>query len=118
MKIFGREPAALIGVVETFLVLLMAFRLGVDQELLGAIMAVVTAGFGVYSAYVTKDTLLGAAVGLLKSALILAAVFGFTLTADQTAAVIALVTVGLSLFQRTQTTPLANPSFEREPVTV
>lgn len=104
-NIFGREPAAWIGLIEAVATILMAFAIGIDQTTFGPIMAVVTAAFGVYSALVTRDTALGAIVGLTKSALVLAAVYGATLTDQQTGAVIALVTVVVGFFQRTQTSP-------------
>ncbi len=111
MKIFGREPAVLVGLIESALVLVLSFGLfNLTQDTVGAIMAVVTAAFGLYLAYVTKDTILGAAVGLLKAGLVLATFYGFSLSFEQSAALIAFVTVGLSLYQRTQTTPLETPS--------
>lgn len=108
--IFGREPAAWLGLIEMVLTLLMAFSFGVDQTTFGPIMAVVTAVFGVYTAWVTKDTLLGVIVGLAKSGFVLMAVYGFTFTDAQTGAVIGVITVVVGFFNRTQTSPvLENP---------
>lgn len=115
MKIFGREPAALVGVVEMFLALLLTLNLfGLGQEEVGAIMAVVAAAVGAVVAYTTRDTLVSALVGLTKAGLILAVTYGAPLTDNQTSAAIAFVTVTLGYFLRTQTvsldTPLSAPS--------
>lgn len=104
--IFGREPAAWIGLLEAAVVLAIAFPLGVDQEVLGPVMAVVTAAAGAYTAWATKDKALGYIVGLVKSLAILVAVFGLTLTDAQVGAVVALVTVGFGFLQRSQTAPV------------
>lgn len=105
-SIFGREPAAWVGLVEAVLTILLAFAIGVSQETYGPILAVVTAALGVYTALVTRDTALGAIVGLVKAVLVLSAVYGLTLTDGQTAAIISLVTVVVGFFQRTQTSPV------------
>lgn len=105
-SIFGREPAAWVGLVEAVLTILLAFAIGVTQETYGPILAVVTAALGVYTALVTRDRALGAIVGFVKATLVLAAVYGLTLTDGQTAAIVALVTVVAGFFQRTQTSPI------------
>ena len=110
LTIFGREPAAWVGLIEAMLVILLAFGVGVTQDTFGPILAVVVAAFGVYTAWATKDTALGAIVGLVKSSLVLATVYGLTLTDGQTAALITATTVAVSFFQRTQTSPEVSPT--------
>ena len=110
MTIFGREPAAWVGLIEAMLVILLAFGVGVTQDTFGPILAVVVAAFGLYTAWATKDTALGAIVGLVKSSLVLATVYGLTLTDGQTAALITATTVAVSFFQRTQTSPEVSPT--------
>ena len=110
-RIFGREPAALAGLIEAVLATLLAFNmLHLTGETVAAIMAVVTASIGVYVAAVTRDTLLGVVILLVKALIGLGAAYGFELGPDKTAAVIALTTVVLGFFQRTQTTPTAKAS--------
>lgn len=112
MKIFGREPAVLAGAIEAGLVLLLSFGLfNLTQETVGLVMAVVVAGFGLYTAYVTSETLLAGALAFIKAALALATVYGFSLTDAQMGALLAFVSVVFALFQRTQTSPLPEPSF-------
>ena len=108
-KIFGREPAAWVGLIEAVLMTLLAFGIGVGQDTFGPIMGVVVAAFGVFTAWATRDTMLGVIVGLAKSVMVLAAVYGLTLSDEQTGALIAVVTMVTSFWQRTQTSPVSDP---------
>lgn len=108
--LFNREPAAWVGLIESVLAILLAFGLGVSQTAFGPIMAVVVAVAGVYTAWATKDTMLGVIVGLAKAVLILAAVYGLTLTDAQTGAVVGLIAIVVAFFQRTQTSPVVDPA--------
>lgn len=106
MLIFGREPAAWVGIIEAGLVTLMAFSLGVSQTTFGPIMAVVVAVFALYTAYATHETMLAVIVGFAKALFVLGAVYGFAFTDNQTASIIALITVVASLYNRSQTSPV------------
>lgn len=117
MKIFGREPAMIVGLIESALVLLLTAGLlkfvGINSQVeVGIVMAVVSAVLGVYVAYVTSETLLAAVIGLIKASVALAAVYKLNITADQTAALIAFVTMLITFWQRTQTSPLVHPAFK------
>ena len=107
--ILGREPVAVIGLVEAALAVLVAFRLGVGAEHAALILAVVSAALGVAGAVLTRDSLLGVVVGLAKAVIALAVGYGLTLSPEQTGAVIALVALVVSFWQRTQTTPTYAP---------
>lgn len=112
MKLFGKEPAAWVGLIEASLALAVAIGwLAWTREQTALVMAVVVCVFGVVTAYLTKDTMLGVLVGLTKAVIALALGFGFTLSPEVTAAIIAFVTVAVSFFQRTQTSPAPTPSF-------
>lgn len=112
MKIFGREPAVYVGLIEGVLALLLSLNtFDLTHENVALIMAVVVALFGVYTAYVTRDTLLGVGSGLAKALLALAIGYGWEPGPDVTAAAIALVALTIAFFQRTQTTPLNTPTF-------
>lgn len=115
MKIFGREPAMVVGLIESALVLLLTAGLlkfvGINtQEDVGVLMAVVSAVLGVYVAYATSETLLAAVIGLIKAAVALGAVYKLDMSADETAALIAFTTMAITFWQRTQTSPLTVPS--------
>ena len=101
--IFGREPAAWIGIIEAVLTILMAFALGISSTTFGPIMAVVVAGLSLYTAWATKETMLAVVVGFVKAILILATVYGFTLAPEQAGALIALITVVAGLWTRSKT---------------
>jgi hypothetical protein len=108
MKIFGREPAVWVGFIEAAIALAMAAGwIDITADQTAQIMAVVVAVFGVLTAYLTHDTMLGVLVGLTKATLALIVGFGFTLSPELTASIIAFVVVVVGLFQRTQTTPEA-----------
>lgn len=112
MKLFGREPAAWVGLIEAGLALLVALSIvNVTNEQTALIMAAVVAVFGVVTAYLTKDTMLGVLVGLTKAVIALAVGFGANLSPELTATIIAFVTVFIGFFQRTQTSPAPEPGF-------
>jgi hypothetical protein len=111
-NILRREPAVITGVIEALAAVLLAFGLiDITRELLGLIMAVVSALLGLYTAYVTHDTILGATLALFNAALSLAVGLGLGLSTEQTGALIALAAVLVGFFQRTQTSPMANGSW-------
>jgi hypothetical protein len=106
--IFGREPAFWIGTIEAALTLLLAFSV-LTQDTFGYIFPVVQGLFGLYVAWVTKDTILGALTGLVKAILSGLILFGWTLTDTQTAAILAFVAVVASAYNRDRTWPVAFP---------
>lgn len=114
VKIFGREPAVILGFLESLVAALVVFpliggKLGLDDGFTVALMAVISGGFGAYSAWVTKDTTLGWFLGFIKGALALGAYFGLHLGVDTTAAIVTVAATVVGLFQRTQTAPAAFP---------
>jgi hypothetical protein len=118
VQLFGREPAAWVGLIEGTLAFVVGAKLlDLSTDQVGGIMAVVTALAGVYTAYVTRDTLLGVAIGLVKALVTAGIAFGLDLPTDQTGALIAFATVLLGFFQRTQTSPIASPSFSSNAAT-
>lgn len=117
MKIFGREPAAIVAAIQALLVLAVSFGwldgIGLKgQDDVALVVAVVAAVGAVVLAYKTSETLLAPVVELFKAGLALAAIYGFALTTEQTGSVIAAITVVLALFQRTQVAPLPKGNFE------
>jgi hypothetical protein len=111
LKLFGREPVAVISVAETILALILGLA-HVDAEKIGVIMAVVTALAGLFNAWATYDTMLSAVVGLAKAAFALVIAFGFNLSDQLTGTLIMTVTVVLGLiYNRSATSPAVTPSF-------
>lgn len=105
----GREPAAWVGLIEALLSLLVVFAIGVNAESAVLIMAVVSALAGLYTAWATRDTALGAILGLAKATISLVAYYGLDFTEGQQAALISALAVFVGFWQRTQTTPVADP---------
>lgn len=123
MKIFGREPAAIVGAIQAVLVLGVSFGwfqfIGLKgQGDVALVVGVLSALAAVYLAYVTSETLLAPVIEVFKAGLALAAIYGFAITTEQTGMVIAVITAVFAAFQRTQAAPLANPSFDTPPPSV
>lgn len=107
MKIFGREPAFYVGVIEALVAVLVTFNLpGLSTEQAGLVVALVVAIGGALTAWATRDTLLAALVGVVKAGLILAVGYGLTVTDEQIGLIAALVSVIGSGYLRTQTSPV------------
>lgn len=122
-KIFGREPVVITNMLEGLLACLLAFHaldvIGLNSpEDMAVVMAVVSSAMGLYVAYVTKDTLLGAATGFIKAGVALAAIFGWALTEQQTAGILLALAGVLAAWHRTQTGPAIVPSLNLEQHTV
>lgn len=104
--IFGREPALVAGFVKAVLVLVTAFWVVMTPEQIGLVNGVVAAVLAVYVAYVTHQTLASGLLGFTDAAIALAVGFGAHLSAEQTGAIIAFVTIAISMYNRTQVTPV------------
>lgn len=116
VKIFGREPAAIIATIQAVLALLVGFGslkfIGIaGQKELGLVMAVVCGVSALYLAYVTSETLLAPVIEVIKAALALGVIYGLQINAEQTALLIAAVTAIIGGWQRGQVSPLNTPSF-------
>lgn len=110
------DPAAGLGLIQAALAMLLSLNLfGLTDEAIGLIMGVLTAAVGVYTAYVTRDTMLGVILALAKAIFAFVIGFGYELSPDTAAAVIAVITILVGFFQRTQTAPLLVPSFNNPP---
>lgn len=117
VKIFGREPAAIIATIQAVLALLIGFRaldfIGLrGQDDLALVMAVVCGLSALYLAYVTSETLLAPVIEVIKAALALGVIYGLQINAEQTALLIAAVTAIIGGWQRGQVSPLVHPTFE------
>ena len=112
MKIFGREPAVWLGVIAAGLTLLVTLGvLDITSDQTALLMAAITAVFGVITAYLTSDTMLGVLIGAANAIIALAVGFGLNVSPELTASIIGVVTVLTGFFQRTQTSPAAQPGF-------
>lgn len=120
--ILGREPAAIIGAIQSVLVLAVSFGwldgIGLKgQDDVALVVGVLTAIAAAALAYLTRDTLLAPVIEVFKAALALAVIYGFSITLEQTGFVVAGITALFAAFQRTQTSPLPKGSFTDRPAT-
>lgn len=101
VKIFGQEPAFLVGVIEAGLSLFLVMGwLDWSQEQAAVTVACVSAGLGLVVAYATSTTLYSALIGFAKAFLVLCAAFGADLNDAKTASVMALITLLAGVFLR------------------
>lgn len=110
MKIFGREPALVLGLASAGLQLLTALFLPLTTEQVAAINSIAAAGLGVWTAFVTRGldggrSVKAAGLGFAQAGITLGLVFGVSLTDQQTAAVMAFVAVAGAAFVRRSSTP-------------
>lgn len=105
MKFLNREPAVLIALFASLLQLLGAHLFHFSADTQGVIVAVVTAGFGVWTAFhLTQDKILPAILGFAQAAFSLFLAFGADVPAVDQANILGFVTVVVGLFVRTQVT--------------
>ena len=117
VKIFGREPVAITAAIQAALALMVSFGwlewMGFNsQGDVAAVVLVLTTAEALYIAYVTNETLLAPVIAFFKAILSLGAVYGFGLTDEQTGTAIAVITAVFGLLQRTQVSPLEQPTFK------
>ena len=104
MKIFNREPAALLAFVAVAIKLLAAFGVHLSSDQQAVRNAVAAFVVGVVVAVMAHDALAAPLYGLAQAALALAVGFGLHWSADQQAIVLSFVQVVLAMFLRTQIT--------------
>lgn len=107
MKLFGREPAVYIAVLESLLALLVTFQFdGLSPDQAALILAAAVAIGGLLASFTTRDTLLGALSGAVKAVLVLGVAYGLNLSQDQIGMTAVLVSTIAGVFLRTQTSPV------------
>jgi uncharacterized protein (DUF697 family) len=105
VKIFGREPALILGVVSAILQMLVAFGLDLSDGQTAAINAASAAVLAVITAALTaRDQLVPVLVGLAQAAITLGLAFGLDWTQEQVAMVMATIAALAALVVRPQVT--------------
>lgn len=113
MKIFGREPAALIALAAVVIKLAAAFGVNLSADQQSVLNAVVAAAVGLVVAVMAHDALAAPIYGLAQAALALAVGFGLHWSADQQALVLSAAQIALAMFLRTQITAKTKASMPR-----
>lgn len=104
IKLFGREPAAVLAFISILVKLGSAYVFHATVLQQATVNTVAACGVALFIAVVAHDSI-GAAVFNLAQALVAAAVgFGLKLDADHQALWLSLVTVVIGLWSRTQVT--------------
>lgn len=109
MKLFGREPAVILGVVSAALSLLVTFNVGLSTEQAGAIVAVISGVFAAITAALTRPIAPSAFTGLVSVVVALLAAFHFNVAPETVGSLNALVVAVLVFITRGQVTP-ASPT--------
>ncbi|MFE4857395.1 hypothetical protein [Streptomyces sp. NPDC056670] len=102
MKIFGREPAAILAFVAVAIKLAAAFGLDLTSDQQAVLNAVAAAAVGLIVAVMAHDALAAPFYGFAQAGLALAVGFGLHWSADQQAVVLSFVQVAIAMFVRTQ----------------
>ncbi|THA29169.1 hypothetical protein E6R18_24985 [Streptomyces sp. A1277] len=112
MRIFGREPAALLGLIAVIVKLVAAFGVDVSGEQQAVINAVAAAAVGVTLAVMASDGVGAALIGLVQAVVALAVGFGLDWSAERQAVVLSVATAVVAMWDRTQVTapvPASSP---------
>jgi hypothetical protein len=104
IKLWGREPSQWIQLVSGVLVFLTPL-LGLTAEVNGAVIAVVTAVFGVLNGLaVSVERAAPMVAGLIKALIALALAFRLDLSPEMQAGVLVMVEAAVAWYLRTQVT--------------
>jgi uncharacterized membrane protein len=99
MKVLGRYPAVILGVVSSLIQMLVAFGLPWSETQTIAVNAGVAALLGVVTAfYVARDRLLPAIIGFAQAALTVGLAFGLNWTPEQVGMLMAFAASLVALF--------------------
>lgn len=104
MKLFNREPAALLAFFAVAIKLIAAFGVNLSSDQQAVLNAVAAAVVGLAVAVLAHDALAAPLYGFAQAGLALAVGFGLHWSADQQAVVLSFVQVAVAMFVRTQVT--------------
>lgn len=110
LKIFGREPTLVIGVIASVLSVLVTLNIdGLDAKQAALIVVVLNAVLGVINALAVRPIAPAAFTYLIGSIAALTAAYGFTVPEATVGAVNGAVIAVLMYLTRGQVTPAADP---------
>jgi hypothetical protein len=111
MKVFGREPAVFVAILEAVLAFLVTLpALGLTPDGAHNILAVGVAVGGVLTAWTTRETLLSALVGLGQAIVILLVGAGLNLNEQQIGLLVGVMVTVVAVFGvRPQNSPVETP---------
>lgn len=107
---FVREPALIIDFVETLVVGVIAFGIGLSGDQQTYIVAVAIALMGLLKAFTVRPFAVPAVTDFGRAALALLASFGVGLTADQIAVSVTMLGLLTTIAMTNRTTPVRDPA--------
>jgi len=116
-RLFGREPALYIAVIQA--ALMLAFTLGVpgvDGGLAGAVSLVLTAAAGAWTALAVRPVAPAVFTGLIVAGVQLFSRWGLDLSEVQISSITAFVALVVTLVARAQMTPEGDPRLPNAPL--
>lgn len=116
MRILGREPAVILGILAALLEMLVAYGVHLSSGQTAAINAVAAAAVGLATAaVVARDRLLPAILGAGQAGFGLLLAFGVHLSAHQVGTAMAVIAAVAAAFVRTQVTARITADGSRVP---
>ena len=116
-RLFGREPALWIAVVQGALMLLFTLGVpGIDGGLAGAVSLVLTAAATAWTALATRPVSPAVFTGVITAAVQLGARWGLDWSDVQVSSVTGFVMLLMALVMRAQVTPDADPRRPNDPL--
>lgn len=114
LKDLIREPALLIDLSETLVLMVVAFGLGLSGDQQNYIVAAIVALLGLLKAIMTRPFAVAFLTDFGRAALVLLASFGVGLSADQIALIITALGTVTTVIIRGQITPTKSPVIQPE----
>lgn len=117
MRLFGKEPAFWVGVVQAVIAFVLTLRQVADafdltDERTAWIMAVINGVAALYLAYVMRETMAASLTEVGKAVLGLLIAYGIELTTQQMSIVTGLLAMIGAGYLRSQASPLVAPQFK------
>lgn len=109
IKSLIREPALLIDLAETLVLMVLAFGIGLSGDQQTYIVAAFIALLGLLKAFLTRPFAVAALTDFGRAALCLMASFGVGLSADQIALIVTSLGLISTVIIRGQITPTSSP---------
>lgn len=107
--IFGREPALVLGLVQAVILAAVTFGLDLTAGQQGVVIALASAGVGLYVATkVERDKLVPRVLGFVQAFVALAVAFGWDASADTQGVVMTLAGAVVAMYTRTQVTAVVD----------
>lgn len=110
MRIFRREPAVWLYVINSAVALIVAYGVDLSQTQVAAVSTIATAFFAGWAAIITRPFVVSALTGAMSTMLTAAAAFGLHMSADQLSTTVTGLSIVLALVLRANVSPAGSES--------